>query len=334
MRRAIAIPAVALAALAPVACGGGDGAGEGAEPATGASTAAEADRFDAERAMRDLRAQVRFGPRPAGSEANRRMTRFLARRLREAGVERVRIQRPHRNVVGVIPGAEPGAVVVGAHHDTKDDIPNFVGANDGASGVAVVLELARTLPDEMDGPAIHISLFDAEETRGDRPFTEDGTRGSRQYVRYARRDGRQGSPPLYEIEAMVLFDLVGDCDLQIPREANSDEGLYEAFADAAAERSVTGSPAPFVGEAGSILDDHIPFRDAGIPAVDLIDFAYGPGPSPGKWWHSPKDTLERVCADSLDAVGEAALGALPELPAPASRGTAALVPAGAAAANY
>jgi Iap family predicted aminopeptidase len=313
-RAATGAAAAVLAALALAACGGGDSGPSGAA----ANGAADADRFDAERAMRDLRAQVRFGPRPAGSAANRRTTRYLARRLRDAGVEGVRIQRPHRNVVGVIPGGEPGAVVVGAHHDTKDDIPRFVGANDGASGVAVVLELARALPDEVEGPSIHVALFDAEETRGDRPFTEDGTRGSRQYVRYARDEGKQGAAPLDEVEAMVLFDLVGDCDLQIPREGNSDPGLYEAFADAAAERSPTGSPAPFTGEAGGILDDHIPFRDAGIPAVDLIDFTYGPGPSPGEWWHSPKDTHKRVCAESLDAVGEAALRALPRIPVPRS----------------
>lgn len=306
--------ATGLATLALAACGGGD-AGANGEPA---ETAAAADGFDAARAMRDLRAQVRFGPRPAGSAANRRMTRFLARRLRDAGVEQVRIQRPHRNVVGTIPGAEPGAVVVGAHHDTKDGIPGFVGANDGASGVAVVLELARALPDEVEGPSIHVALFDAEEARGERSFLADGTRGSRQYVRYARGEGRDGSPPLEEIEAMVLFDLVGDCDLAIPRETNSDPALYETFATAASERSPTGNPAPFGGEAGPILDDHIPFRDAGVPVVDLIDFDYGPGPSPGKWWHSREDTLKHVCAKSLDAVGEAALRAIPEIPVPQS----------------
>ena len=148
-------------------------------------------------------------------------------------------------MVGVIPGREPGAVVVGAHHDTKDGIPGFVGANDGASGVAVVLELARALPRRLHGPSLHLALFDAEEARGDRSFEIDGTRGSRQYVAYALAGGRQGSPPLEQIQAMVLFDMVGDCDLQIPREANSDRSLYGAFADAARGRS--GSPAPFEG---------------------------------------------------------------------------------------
>jgi glutaminyl-peptide cyclotransferase len=225
-------------------------------------------------------------------------------------VGEVRIQRPHLNVVGTIAGEEPGAIVLGAHHDTKDDVgPGFDGANDGASGVAVVLELARALAPRGDGPSIHLALFDAEEARGERPFDEDGTRGSRQYVERARDGGLQGSPPLREIESMILFDLVGDCSLQIPREANSDRALYDELA--AAAREVDGDAAPFGGEAGPILDDHIPFREVGIPAVDVIDFTFGPGRSPGGWWHTPEDTLDKVCPESLDAVGEAALRVLP-----------------------
>jgi Zn-dependent M28 family amino/carboxypeptidase len=266
--------------------------------------------FDSRRAFADLEAQVEIGPRPAGSAANRENAELIARRLREAGVEDVVVQRPWRNVVGTLPGTEPGTVVVGAHHDTKDAIPGFVGANDGASGVAVVLELARSLPRPMPGPSIELVLFDAEEARGERPFEEDGTRGSRQYVELARR-GAGGSTPLAEIRAMVLFDLVGDCELEIPLEANSDPGLYGLFADAAEERS--GSPAPFEGQQGPVGDDHVPFLEAGIPAVDLIDFSYGPGPSPGAYWHTREDTLDKVCAESLDAVGEAALEAIPAI---------------------
>jgi glutaminyl-peptide cyclotransferase len=229
-------------------------------------------------------------------------------------VDEVRVQHPHRNVVGVIPGSEPGAVVVGAHHDTKDDVgPGFEGANDGASGVAVVLELARSLPGRVSGPSLHLALFDGEEARGDKPFLEDGLRGSRQYVQFASAGGRQGSPPLAEIRAMVLFDLVGDCDLQIPRELSSDERLYTLFADASEE--VDGDRAPFQGDAPPVGDDHIPFIAAGVPAVDLIDFTFGPGPAPGAFWHTPEDTLDKVCQESLDAVGEAAVRALPRITA-------------------
>ena len=286
----------------------------------GGTPAPAGSGFDADRAFADLRAQVELGPRPAGSEANREQAELLATRLEQAGAENVVIQEPYLNVVGVIAGSEPGYVVLGAHHDTKD-IPGLVGANDGASGVAVVLELARTLPNPMPGPSVALALFDAEEARGDRPFEADGTRGSRQYVELAsgETEEAQGAPPLEEIEAMVLFDLVGDCDLQIPREFSSDEELYELFAEAAGGD-------PFTGTTGSISDDHVPFLRAGIPAVDLIDFSYGPGGTPGAYWHTTEDTLDKVCPESLEAVGEAALEAIPAISAGAG-GTA--VPGGA-----
>jgi peptidase M28-like protein len=285
---------------------GGCGGGAGGEP-----TLSQQGRFDAERAFRDLRAQVRIGPRPAGSVAGRREVRLIARRLHEAGVRDVRVQRPFRNVVARIPGRLSATVVVGAHHDTKD-IPGFVGANDGASGVAVLLELARDLPRRLEGPSLDLVFFDAEESRGPgngaAAFAHSGDRGSQQFARYARGGGADGSPPLGEIPGMVLFDMVGDCNLDIPREGNSDRNLYRLFADSAEKQ--TGGSAPFRGTTAGVIDDHAPFLEAGIPAVDLIDFDYGPGPTPGGFWHTRRDTLRHVCARSLGAVGGPALAAL------------------------
>ena len=292
---------LALFAATPALClasGCGEQSGEGTVPAIGG------DAFNGARAFADLREQVELGPRPAGSAANLRSTRRLAAELRRAGVEDVRIQRPERNVVGVIPGRGSGYVLIGAHHDTKPGIPGFVGANDGASGVAIVLELARALPDPMPGPSIAIALFDGEEARGDRGFSADGKRGSTQYVDDAR-SGAQGSVPLAQIKAMILFDMVGDCDLHVPLEAASDPGIYARFAAAA--------PTVFSGESSAVDDDHAPFLEGGIPAVDLIDFSYGPGDPPGEYWHTAADTLDHVCPESLDAIGGAALAVLPEI---------------------
>jgi glutaminyl-peptide cyclotransferase len=301
--------AAALAsACCLAACGGGGGdAGPPALRPPGGATP-----FDAQRAFRDLRAQVAIGPRPAASPGARREVGFIVGRLRAAGVREVDVQRPYRNVIGRIPGRLPGTVVVGAHYDTKD-IRGFVGANDGASGVATVLELARDLPPRLDGPSIDLVLFDAEESPRGTSFQAGGDRGSAQFVRYSRQGGRAGSPRLSEIRAMVLFDMVGDCDLHVPLEANSSSSLYGLFADAAATRSSSGSSEPFTGSAQGVLDDHAPFLRAGVPAVDLIDFDYGPGPAPGAWWHTRKDDLSHVCARSLEEVGAPALAALPAI---------------------
>ncbi len=256
--------------------------------------------FHAARAFADLGDQVAIGPRPAGTPAGRREARLIARRLRAAGAQGVRIQHPYLNVVGHLPGTAPGAIVVGAHHDTKE-IPGFLGANDGASGVAVALELARDLAPAWRGPRLDFAFFDAEESpgpgNGAGAFLRSGDRGSRQYVRLART-GAQGTPRLGSIHAMVLFDLVGDCDLRIPLEANSDPSLYRLFAGAG------GPGSPFRGTSGGVLDDDTPFQRQGIPAVDLIDFDFGPGPPPGAYFHTAQDNLQHVCAQSLDRCGK------------------------------
>ena len=201
--------------------------------------------------------------------------------MREAGLADVAIQGPWENVLGTIPGDLPGTVVVGAHYDTKDGIPGFVGANDGASGVAVLLELARALPSRLAGPSVQLVAFDAEEARGDRDFDRDGTRGSRQYVDYARRGGVQGSAPLDEIRAMVLFDLVGDCDLQLPYEPNSDHDPLRAVRRRR-RRSSTAirRRSEFNDLPGRRRPRPVP--RGRHPGGDLIDFAYGPGAPPGR----------------------------------------------------
>jgi hypothetical protein len=195
----------------------GDGEADGRAPS--AQTAA-ADRFDGRAAFALLRRQVEMGPRPAGSDASRR----LADRLRRI-VPRGRFQEVPgglRNVIGTVRGRERGYIVVGAHYDTKD-IPGFVGANDGASGTAVVAQLARTI--RRPRHTIHFIFFDGEEApRGvpDSDFEEEGLRGSKVAARQ-----------FADARAMVLLDFVGDRDLSIPREDYSAPGLWRKLRRAA-----------------------------------------------------------------------------------------------------
>ncbi len=258
--------------------------GEDAKPST-----PTVDRFDSGAAWRLLRAQVDLGPRPAGSEASRQLARTLRERLPRGRYQRV--PNGLRNVIGTVRGREPGYIVVGAHYDTKD-IAGFVGANDGASGTAVVTELARTI--KRPRHSIHFILFDGEESpRDSENFLRDGLRGS--WVAAGRyRDAR----------AMVLLDFVGDRRLSIPREAYSDELLWRKLRRAAERVGAGGSFPNAAG--GGILDDHLPFLWVGVPAIDLIDFDFA-------CFHRTCDDLSAVSERSLDAVGETLVSMLASL---------------------
>ncbi|HSJ74374.1 MAG TPA: M28 family metallopeptidase, partial [Miltoncostaeaceae bacterium] len=251
-----------------------------------AATGPFPDRFDARRAFADLRAQVALGPRPAGSEASRRLAGRLRAQLPRGRFEAV--PGGLRNVVGVAPG-RGRPILVGAHYDTKD-IPGFVGANDGAGGVATVLELSRALRHGRRAceREIRFVMFDGEESPAGSPdaaFLRDGLRGSRAYAA-AHAD---------ELAAVVIVDFVADKDLAIRREAGSSASLWRLLRDSA--RRVGKIDAFPTGTEGRILDDHTPFTDRGVPAIDLIDFDYPP-------FHTPEDTLDKVSARSLDAAGE------------------------------
>jgi glutaminyl-peptide cyclotransferase len=251
-----------------------------------------ADRFDARRAFADLRYQVELGPRPAGSEASRRLADWLADRLPRGRVEPV--PGGLRNVVGELRGrGKP--IVVAAHYDTKD-IPNFVGANDGAGGTAAVLEIARALRRwPRTAPPIRFVLFDGEESPDDsQPFYTSGLRGSRPYAA-ANAD---------QMRALILLDFVAEKGLRIPREAGSDPALWRRLRSAA--RKVGAQSAFPPGTVGEIMDDHTPFTRRGVPAIDLIDFTFD-------CWHRPCDDLDVVSARSLDLSGEAVVQMLLDL---------------------
>jgi hypothetical protein len=240
------------------------------------------DRFDGAAAFRLLQRQVEMGPRPAGSAESRRLARLLRRIVPRGRYQEV--PGGLRNVIGTVRGREPGYVVVGAHYDTKD-LPGFVGANDAASGTAVVAQIARTL--RRPRHTIHFVFFDGEESpRGtpDEDFEEEGLRGS-----------KVAAPAFAQARAMVLLDFVGDRRLSIPREANSDELLWERLR-AAARRVGAGRVFPDLTN-GGVLDDHLPFVERGVPSIDLIDFSF-------PCFHRRCDNMSAVSERSVDAVGE------------------------------
>lgn len=252
-----------------------------------------ADRVDEDRAFALLRQQVELGPRPAGSPASRRLSEQLRRLLPNGRFEEIPGAlgpdgAPLRNVVGAVQGRDPvRLVVVGAHYDTKD-LPGFVGANDGAGGTAAVVELARSLRPRQLAPTVVFVLFDGEESpagAGDAQFEQLGLRGSRAAAR--RYPGAA---------AMVLLDFVADRDLSIPREANSTPALWEDLRRAAARVGV-GCAFPDASRP-AISDDHLPFLEAGVPAIDLIDFDF-------ECFHERCDDLSAVSKRSLDASAEA-----------------------------
>jgi glutaminyl-peptide cyclotransferase len=252
------------------------------------------NRFDGMSAWYFLGRQVRLGPRPAGSRASRQLADILRR-----SVPRGRFQPVPgglRNVIGVVPGRNPRRViVVGAHYDTKD-IPGFVGANDGASGTAVVRQLARTIKPRQLRPTIVFIFFDGEESPGpsdDQDFLANGVRGSKVASRTYRN-----------AESMILLDFVGDRELEIPREQSSTPALWLQLRNAA-KRVGAGSVFP-AREQGPVLDDHVPFLSQGVPAIDLIDFDF-------PCWHKTCDNISAVSMRSLDAVGEAVLELLRRL---------------------
>jgi glutaminyl-peptide cyclotransferase len=265
--------------------------------ACGAALAATApgapvpDRFDSARAWSLARMQLGYGQRPAGSPQLRRLAVRLRARLPNGEFEPLPGQSGLRNIVGTIPGRRPG-IVIGAHYDTLTTPDGFVGANNGAAGTAVVVEVARALA-AARRPAgareIRFVLFDGEEPPSGLPeqstdFYESGLRGSRAYV--AAHPGRTA--------AMVLLDYVGNKSVNLPREQSSTRWLWSRVT--AAGRAV-GAGQIFPAAVGpTVEDDHTPFLRAGIPAVDLIDPSY-----PG---HRLSDRLDKLSRASLDAVGE------------------------------
>jgi len=266
-----------------------DGEADGRPART--TAAPTVNRFDGAAAFRLLRRQVELGPRPAGSPESRRLARLLKRIVPRGRYQEV--PGGLRNVIGTVRGREPGYVVVGAHYDTKD-IPGFVGANDGASGTAVVAELARSM--RRPRHTIQFVFFDGEETPRGVPDS--------QFERYGLRGSKVAAPAFSDARAMVLLDFVGDKNLAIRREQYSRAGLWRRLR-AAAKRVGAARAFPSTLQ-GGVLDDHIPFLKEGVPSIDLIDFEF-------PCWHRRCDDMSAVSQRSVDAVGETVYELLREL---------------------
>jgi glutaminyl-peptide cyclotransferase len=286
--------AVVLTALASAACLYGVESGPG---------------FDGKRAFEHVRQLVEIGPRPAGSPGAARAREYIAKQLGELGLKVEEQAFDAKTPLGVVrmvnlramfpsePASGPRLLITG-HYDTKlFEEFTFVGANDGGSSAAFLIEIARVLKDAKRPLPIELVFFDGEEAVIDWNQGDDNTYGSRHYVEAARAGGR-----LKDVRAMILVDMIGDRDLRILRETNSTPWLTDAIWNAAKR----AGRREFVEEPLDVKDDHLSFLKAGVPAVDIIDLDY---PA----WHTEGDTLDKVSAESLQAVGDVVLAALPEI---------------------
>lgn len=287
-----------------------DEAAQGRPAAKAGSPARQGGKvtFDGSRAYDYVRQVVAFGPRPAGSQALEQTRQYIKRELKTIGVDTVEqpfdadtpLGRVHMvNLVARIPGASPSRLIFAGHYDTKLYREfRFVGANDAGSSTAFLIELAHTLKARPNKLTIELLFLDGEEAMRPDWVDPDNRYGSRHYVQAARADGT-----LREVKAMILVDMIGDRDLQIKREQGSTRWLKDLIWSAAKR---TGHGDVFVDEETPIEDDHMPFVNAGVPAVDIIDLDYGP-------WHTAGDTLDKVAARSLQLVGDVLVAALPDI---------------------
>ncbi len=264
--------------------------------------------FDGNRAWAHLQKQVAFGPRPSGTPAIVETRKYILEQLKSFGIESK--EQPFigmtplgevsmSNVIATIPGQRPDRLVLASHYDTKLFREfKFLGANDGASSTAALLELGRVLKARPNEITIELLFLDGEEARMPEWRGNDNTYGSRHYVQAAQKDGS-----LKSLKALVLLDMIGDRDLLIKRDSNSTPWLVDIIWAAAAR---IGHTSTFSNQLTVIEDDHIPFLRAGVAAADIIDLE-------NPTWHTAQDDLEHVNAKSLQVVGDVVLAAVPDI---------------------
>ena len=266
--------------------------------------------FDGESAYHFLLEQCDIGPRYPGSEEHRELQRYLVGRLKEFGAN-VSVQQFDAvlttgdtlcliNIIGNYNLRSTRRILLGAHYDTrpradKDPDPAnrarpILGANDGASGVAVLLEIARHLGVSIPPVGVDIVFFDGEDF-GEEGVPQDYILGSTYFAKHLKG---------YRPYSVIIVDMIGERDVEIRMEGFSDaasSALLEEIFSIAERLDVKA----FKRENGaSLIDDHLPFIQMGIPAVDLIDFDY-------PFWHTLEDTPDKCSPESLDAIGRVLL---------------------------
>jgi glutaminyl-peptide cyclotransferase len=260
---------------------------------------APATGFDGNQAYQDLSYQVALGARVPGSSAHAKEVEWIKQDLLKAGWQTETqdgqmMGHPYQNIVGTRGSGAPW-IILGAHYDSRmwanqDPDPAkrsqpVPGANDGASGVAVLLELARSLPANLHGQ-VWLVFFDIED-QGDIPGW-DWILGSEAFA-----TNLTGKP-----DAVIVLDMIGDKNLDIYMEKNSNHELNQEIWSQAAALGYKDQFIPTYKF--SMEDDHTPFLQKGFPAVDLIDFDY-------PYWHTTADTADKTSAQSLKIVGDTLL---------------------------
>ncbi len=318
---AVALGCAALA-LATLGCKTSGGSQPPADPpfmakvaepqlpgATDAPPAEQTGGFDGKRAYAHVVKQVAFGPRPTGSPAIAQLQDYLQTELKSYGctietdsfsADTPAGRLPMKNILVKIPGKKPGIILLGTHYDTKR-LDNFVGADDGGSSTAVMLELARNLCQQKGRYAVWIAFFDAEEAVNRDWQDPDNTYGSRQMAaRFA------ASGDLQKIKAFILADLVGNRTPHFKREGT--EWLSELVWNVAKR---LGYGTIFLDIQDQVSDDHDSFLKRNVPSIDVIDLDLQDVP----YWHTPQDTLDKIDAKTLAIVGHVFLESVKALQA-------------------
>lgn len=252
-------------------------------------------------AMKHTRAAVALGPRKPGSPAMKKFQAYILSKLEPLGGEIIEDSFTAATPAGAIPmkniivrfRGTPGvhAVAITGHYDTKIMPFRFDGANDGATSAGLLLALAQHMAHRKHANDLYFVWFDGEEAISQWSAT-DGLYGSRHLARRWAADGT-----LRRLKALINVDMIGDRDLGIAREGYSSSSLQRMVWQTAAE---LGYGRHFLDDEMYIEDDHVPFVQAGVNALNLIDFSYGPDHS---WWHTSEDTLDKLSPRSLDIVG-------------------------------